>query len=169
MSPHLVVLRGAPASGKSTIAESLRNFGKKIVWLKVDNFKDFFSEDGVGGLENANELAVVALEYLLSRGFSVVMEGIFQNTEFITQAIKTAESRGATYKVYQLKCSLSVLQARDRERRGIKEGCRKPLGDEVIEKLYNIVEGSPYPNALILDTEKLTLGECLAEIEKVLE
>lgn len=73
----LIIIRGAPASGKSTIAKKLRDFKKKIVWLKVDNFKDFFSEDGTLGLEYANEAAVVTLKYLLNQGFSVIMEGIF--------------------------------------------------------------------------------------------
>jgi chloramphenicol 3-O-phosphotransferase len=160
MNQRLVIIRGAPASGKSTIAEKLRDFQKKIVWLKVDNFKDFFSEDGTSGLEYANESAVVVLDYLLGQGFSVIMEGIFQNTEYVTKAIKVAEGRAIPYKVYQIKCSLSVLQKRDRERPGIKEGCRKPLGDEVIEKLYRIVAGNPYPNAIILDTENLSPDEC---------
>jgi len=48
MSPNqfLVIIRSAPASGKTTIAKELRSFKDKVVWLKVDNFKDFFSEKG---------------------------------------------------------------------------------------------------------------------------
>jgi predicted kinase len=169
MSQHLVVLRGAPACGKSTIAKKLRDFQKKIVWLKVDNFKDFFSEGGTQGLEYANEAAVVTLNYLLSQGCSVIMEGIFQDTSYIAKAINIAEDKGIPYKVYQIKCSLSVLQERDRERPGIKEGFRKPLGDEIIEKLYKVVEENPYPNASIMDTEKLTLEDCIAEIRGFLK
>jgi chloramphenicol 3-O-phosphotransferase len=165
MNQCLVIIRGAPASGKSTIAKKLRDFQKKIVWLKVDNFKDFFSEDGTLGLEYANESAIVILDYLLGQGFSVIMEGIFQNTEYIAQAIKVAENRAIPYKVYQIKCSLSVLQKRDKERPGIKEGCRKPLGDEVIEKLYRIITDNPNPNAIILDTENLSPDECADTIE----
>ena len=167
MNQCLVILRGTPASGKSTIAKKIRDFQKKIIWLKVDNFKDFFSEDGTQGLEYANESALVILNYLLNQGFSVIMEGIFQDTRYITEAIKIAENKAIPYKIYQLKCSLSVLQERDRERPGIKEGCRKPLGDEVIEKLYRIVEDTPYPNASTLDTEKLTPDNCNAEINKI--
>lgn len=63
----LIIIRGAPASGKSTIAKSLRDFQKKIAWLKVDNFKDFFSEDGTLGLEYANEAAIVTLEFLVKK------------------------------------------------------------------------------------------------------
>lgn len=165
----LIIIRGVPASGKSTIVKALRNFGNKIVWLKVDNFKDFFSEDGTLGLEYANEAAIATLDYLLSQGFSVVMEGIFQDTSYIFKAVKVAKNKRIPYKVYQIKCSLSVLQERDRTRPGIKEGCRKPLGDDVIARIYKILEDSPYPDALILDTEKLTLENCIDVFEKVLK
>src|SRR4030042_6185925 len=87
MNQCLVILRGAPASGKSTIAKKLRDFQKKIVWLKVDNFKDFFSEEDTLGLKYANESAVVILDYLLGQGFSVIVAGIFQNTDYIAKAI----------------------------------------------------------------------------------
>lgn len=166
MNQHLVILRGAPASGKSTIAKKLRDFQKRIVWLKVDNFKDFFSADGTLGLEYANEAAVIILDYLLSQGFSVVMEGIFQDVSYITKAVKVAENKGVPNKVYQIKCSLSILQERDRTRPGIKEGCRKPLGDEVIANLYQILENTFYQGATELDTEKLPIEKCIEIVKK---
>jgi len=61
--PKLLILRGAPASGKSSIAKKLRNFTKKIVWLKVDNFKAFFAEDSSLALDYVNEAALKTLEY----------------------------------------------------------------------------------------------------------
>lgn len=166
MSQHLVILRGAPASGKSTIAKKLRNFYKKIVWLKVDNFKDFFSEDGSQGLEYANETAIVTLEYLLNKGFSVVMESIFKNPNFITKAVHITQNIGAPYKVFQIKCSLPVLRERDRTRPGIKEGCRKPLGDKVIADLYSILEDSFYEGATELNTENQSIENCVEIVRK---
>ena len=161
MKQFLVIIRGAPASGKTTIAKRLRNFGKKVAWLKVDNFKDFFSDESpLEEQKYVDECALATLKYLLKGGFSVVMEKIFFSTYIIPLAIEVAKKRDATVKIFQIKCPLSVLQDRDKNRPGVKEGCRKPLGDETIEKLYNRLEDSFYPGAIILDTEKYSIEEC---------
>lgn len=70
MKQFLVIIRGAPASGKTTIAKKLRDFKEKVVWLKVDNFKDFFS-DNVSPEEQkfVDESALASLEYLLDQAF----------------------------------------------------------------------------------------------------
>src|SRR3989344_5709656 len=109
----LAVIRGAPASGKTTIAKKLRNFNKKIVWLKVEN-------------------------------------------------------RGIKVKVFQIMCSLATLQDRDRNRPGVKEGCRKPMGDEAIAKIYNQLERTFIPGAISLDTEQLSIDECVSLIKQSL-
>jgi tRNA uridine 5-carbamoylmethylation protein Kti12 len=166
----LVILRGAPASGKTTIAKKLRNFKKKTVWLKVDNFKDFFSEEAsLDEQKFVDECALATLEYLLDKGFSVVMEKIFFDPFIIPLAVEAAHIRNIKTRVFQIKCPLEVLQERDRTRPGIKEGCRKPLGDEVIEKLYRQLEETFYPGALELDTDKLTIDECVEKIRQELD
>jgi predicted kinase len=136
VNQFLIILRGAPASGKSTIAKSFRNFDKKIAWLKVDSFKDFFAEDSSAALEYVNGSAIATLEYLFNQGFSVIMDGVFQETSAIDEALAFAKEKNVKAIVYQIRCSLSVLQERDKTRAGVKEGCRKPLGDDVIAAIY---------------------------------
>lgn len=164
----LIILRGAPSSGKSTIAKKLRNFEKKIVWLKVDTFKVFFAEDASNALHFVNESAINTLEYLFEQGFSVAMEGIFQDPKYITLATEVARQKGIPFKVYELECSLKTLQLRDKNRPGVKEGCRKPLGDEVIERIYNIIKKRSWEGTVRLNTEKLSLKECLEVLKKEL-
>jgi len=164
MNQFLIILRGAPASGKTTIAKEFRNFDKKIAWLKVDNFKEFFAEDSSAALDYVNGSAIATLVYLFNQDFSVVMDGVFQETNAIDQALVFAKEKNIKVIVYQIKCSLSVLQERDRTRAGVKEGCRKPLGDDVIAKIYQKLEANPYPNAKILDTENQSLQECVEKI-----
>lgn len=167
MDQFLVIIRGAPASGKTTIAKSLRSFAKKIVWLKVDNFKDFFSaEASLEEQRYVDECALETLEYLLEKGFSVVMEKIFFDPYIIPFAVEAAKKRNIIVKVFQIKCPLHILQARDKNRPGVKEGCRKPLGDETIEKLYNQLENTFYPEAIALDTEKNSIEECVRIIKE---
>ena len=164
----LIILRGAPASGKSTIAQSFRNFKKKIVWLKVDGFKTIFAEDASNALEYVHGSAISTLEYLLSQGFSVVMEGIFRNPEYITQSVEIAKQKSIPFRVYELECSLNTLQTRDKERPLVKQGWRKPIGDKVIAHLYKKVKKNPWEGTEKLDTEKLSLEECVELLKKEL-
>ena len=168
----LIILRGAPSSGKSTIAKRLRSFKRKIAWLKVDNFKNFFAKDVSeenDAVDDVNQLAMVALQHLLSQGFSVVIEGIFQNPKYVTSATEIAKKRNVRFKVYELECSLKTLQLRDRNRPGVKEGCRKPLGDKVIAHLFNVIKENSWSGAEKLNTEKLSLDECVEILKKSLE
>jgi chloramphenicol 3-O-phosphotransferase len=165
MNQFLIILRGTPASGKTTIARTMRNFENKIVWLKVDNFKDFFAEDSSIALKFVNGSAVATMSYLFDEGFSVVMDGVFQDTSAITDAVKIASERNIKNIVYEIECSLESLQERDRTREGVKEGFRKPLGDETIESIYKILKDSPYSNAQTINTENKTIEECLGQIK----
>ena len=167
----LIILRGAPSSGKSTIAKKLKNFKQRIAWLKVDNFKPFFADsvsDENDAVDYVNQAAISTLQYLLSQGFSVVMEGIFQNPEYISSATEVAKKKNIQFKVYELKCPLKILQYRDKNRPGVREGCRKPLGNETIANLYKVIEKRAWNGAEKLDTEKLSLEECVELLKKEL-
>jgi predicted kinase len=165
----LIILRGAGGSGKSTIAQSLRNFKKKVVWLKVDGFKGFFAEDASNALEYVHGSAISTLKYLLSQGFSVIMEGIFRDPKYITQSVEIAKQKSVLFKVYELECSLNTLQTRDKERPLVKQGWRKPLGDKVIARLHKNVEENPWKGANKLNTEKMSLKECIEKLNKELK
>jgi len=169
MKQILVILRGVPASGKSTIAKSLRNYEKKIAWLKVDNFKPFFAENTDLILGDVNNSAIVVLNYLLDQKFSVVMDGVFQDPLYIQKAVDLAKQNNIPTYVYELVCSLETLQKRDKTRPGIKEGCRKPLGDFVISNLSKIIEKNPFKEVVKINTEKTSLEECIKLIQKNFE
>ena len=166
MRQVLIILRGAPASGKTTIGENLRNFDEKIVWFKTDNIKPFFSEFEDRTLDAVMETALATLDHLLDEGYSVVYDGIFQNSAYAQKAVELAKSKKIATVVYQLTCSLKTLQERDKTRKGVKEGCRKPLGDEVIKSLFNKVENNPIEGTTKLNTEEKSLEECLEIIRK---
>lgn len=166
MKQTLVILRGAPSSGKSTIAKSLRNYEKKITWLKVDNFKPFFAESTDLILNDVNKTALNSLSYLLDHKFSVVMEGVFQNPVYIQEAVNIAKQKNIFFIVYELKCSVNILQERDKTRPGVKEGCRRPLGDFVINNLSKIIETNPFETAIKLDTENNSFDECIKLLKK---
>lgn len=163
---RLVILRGAPASGKSTIAKKFRNFSNKVVWLKVDNFKDLFAEDASAALDYVNGAANATLEYLLDNGFSVIMDGVFQNPEYIQKAVDIAKKKNIPQQVFEIDISLEALLKRDEIREGVPEGLRKPLGEETITKLFNIIKENLFTGAIKLDTEKYSIDECIRIINE---
>jgi predicted kinase len=170
MAQFLAIVRGAPASGKTTIAKKFRSFDKKVVWLKVDNFKDFFTgEASLKEQRYVDECALASLEYLLKEGFSVIMEKIFFDPFIIPKSIEVAEKHKVNVKVFQIRCPLETLLERDKNRPGVKEGCRKPLGTELITKLYNQLERTYYPDAIEIDTGSLSLDESVKVIKTALD
>ena len=169
MKQFLIIIRGAPASGKTTIAKKFVNYDQKIAWLKVDNFKPFFGDKALLKHQNdVDQCALATLKHLFDSGFSVVMEKIFYDPSIIPLARQEAKKRGIRVAVFQIKCSLKTLQERDRNRPGIKEGCRKPMGDKAIEKIYHQLEETYYPDAIELNTEKLSISQCVSLIKKKL-
>jgi chloramphenicol 3-O-phosphotransferase len=164
MNQFLVILRGTPASGKTTIARSMRDFEKKVAWLKVDNFKDFFAEDSSVALTYVNGSAIATMKYLFDEGFSVVMDGVFQDTTAIADAVNVAKDKNIQYIVYEIQVSLEELLKRDKTRPGVKEGFRKPLEKELIAKIYQTLKDNPFSDALPLDTEHLAVEECVQKI-----
>ncbi len=163
---RVIILRGTPASGKTTIGKSYRNFSEKFVWLKVDNFKDFFADDSSIALPYVNGSAIATLKYLLEEGFSVVLDGVFQDITPIDSAVQLAGTMKIPVKVFELDVPLKVLQKRDLVREGVPEGKRPPLGNETIERIYNNLKNNPYKDAIKLNTEENNLEECKEIIDK---
>lgn len=166
MNQTLIILRGAPASGKSSIARALRNFDKKVAWLKVDNFKPFFADDASGALEYVNGSSIATLDYLLANGFSVVMEGVFQNPACIEDALAIAKSKNISAHAYDLRCSLETLLERDQNRDEVKSGYSKPVDYSVLEKIHNTLQSNPSKDAEIFDVEDKSLNECIEFFQK---
>lgn len=66
-------------------------------------------------------------------------------------------------------CSLETLKERDKTRKGVKAGWFPPLGDELIESLYRKVVENPIKDVIHLDTEKISLEECIKIVKKSFE
>lgn len=169
---RVIILRGVTASGKSTLAKRFRSFENKTVWLKIDNFKDFFDTKDIPQnswgeiMPFVHGAANSSLGYLLDEGFSVVVDGVFQNPDFLEEAVEIVNKRNVPCKVFQLTVSLKTLQERDKVREGVPEGHRQPLGDETISQISKIVLENPYQGAIDLDTENMSIDECVDFIEK---
>lgn len=169
MTQKLVILRGAPCSGKTTIAEKLRDYDKRIAWLSIDKVKPIFSDFKDETLDEANKIALVVLENLFDRDFSVVFDGLFKKPEHLYDAFQIANKKNIPIVIYQLKCSLDTLLERDKTRDGVKHGLWQPMGEELIAGLLKKVEENPIEDAILLNTEALSLDECIKIVKKNFE
>ncbi len=163
---RLIIFRGAPASGKTTLAKSFRNFQMKTVWLKIDNFKDFFGEETEEQLLYAYRTSLPVLQYLLKNGLSVVMDGIFRDVhlDILRQATQEAQKRNIPVKVFQLTCSLQTLLERDTQRVEATNYIRRPIGNDTLQEIYDNIKKNPYEGAIILNTEQLSQTQCIERI-----
>lgn len=166
MDQKLVILRGAPCSGKTTIAEKLRDYDKRIAWVSIDKIKPTFSDFEDRTLDEAQKTALVILQDLLGRDFSVVIDGIFKKSEHIQGILQIAQQKNISITTYQLTCSLETLKERDKSRDGVKHGLYAPMGDTLIESLYNTVQENPIEGAIEIDTEKNSVEEIVGTIRK---
>lgn len=161
MKQALLIIRGGPLSGKSTIGRSLRNFEEKIVWIKVDSFKDFFSEDATGARDYVYGSAAAVARYLLSKGFTVVAEGIFQRPEWIKVLTDVADEAGVPHYIFQLQASEETRIQR------MKDRYRDARFEQSLERnleLEREIQENPVEGTIILDTGKNSIDECAAII-----
>lgn len=161
MKQFLIILRGIPASGKSTIAKKIRNFDAKIAWLKVDNFKDFFGEGSQGQLDAANDAALATLKHLLDNSYSVVMEGVFQDADNISRAVEIGKDAFVTCKVFELQTSLDEAKKRDVDRVFKSAGARKAMKHEDFERINRTLLDTSYHGAIQVDTEQNNTEQCI--------
>ena len=127
------VLRGLPASGKSTIAKELV---KKDGWVRINNddLRTFFHNDRKFNKKDEDFITSIRLNSIniaLEKGFNIVLD----NLNLHPKHIEWIENRLKEYPEYELQiedvhCEPEVCMIRDSQR-------YKPVGDKVIMEWYN--------------------------------
>lgn len=155
----LVILRGPPASGKTTIAKKLCDklsayyiSGDKI--LHEYGF-DKINSEGLIGPENflkANRIIAPEAIRNLDEGKIVVFDGNFYSRNEFTDLIGRIHYE---YYVFTIKKSLSECIERDKKREHV-------VGAEKIKRIYNNLERDDY--GTVIGTEKKSAVECAEEI-----
>lgn len=171
MKQTLVIVRGAPASGKTTLCGQLRDTEKRVAWVSVDGVKPIFSHFDDRDVDISYRTALVLIKYLLEEEYSLVFDGIFVRPgqlEYLNQAINIAKEKGIEVKIYQLTCSLETTLKRQ-EKRNWTSSKNKEEGMETVRRLYQRVLDNPIEGAIELNTEKHTLEECIKIVKKNFE
>lgn len=165
----LIVIRGPPGSGKSTISLEVgkKLKGKTIVFnkdafiigLKVFNTSEKINDKGFTfPIINAN----------LKNKFNVIIDGIYGGEKGAKKLEKLrilAAKHGAKFYVFTLNCSFKTSVKRVRARKGHIVGKSFPLKE--IKKWYDYLYEVHYKKGIELDTEKLSLSQVVEEILKL--
>lgn len=162
---RLVILRGPMGSGKTTIANHLKNFDAKIACLHVDQFKNIFDHFEKEARVISQGAMLASLKFLLDEGYSVVIEGVLQNVKVVQEAIGIAAINNVPSNVFELTASLDTLVFRDKNRAEVNQGWREPLGADVIKQIRNKLENSQIPNSIKIDTQNKSVEEIIKIID----
>jgi len=130
--PTLVILKGLPASGKSTlarelVAEGYKRVNKDELRLMMDNGK--FNGKNEKLIEDT---CLFIIRTSLEAGFDVVSDNTNLVPSWIDDQYRVAESVGADVKIVIIKTPLSECLRRDKEREESKR-----VGAFVILNMFN--------------------------------
>lgn len=129
--PKLVILRGLPASGKSTTAAQLVMRGYKRVnaddlRLSIDN--GIWTKDNE---KTINDLMCIMVDEFLHRGYNVVLDNTNLNPYKVKIALDIAKEQRAEVEILDITTPLDVCLERDLAR------TQGRVGKEVILNMYN--------------------------------
>lgn len=165
MTPALLIVTGAPASGKTTLARRLARDLSLPLFTKDDLKERLYDSLGVGDLDYSQRLGVASFELLyqvagacLAVGQSVAIESNFR-AERSSQELRTLAQR-YPYRPVQVLCwaDARVLQDRFRRRSEAKERHPGHLDDRATdEEMASILNGGRY--------QPLEIGGTLIEVE----
>ncbi len=166
-SQTLVVLRGGVATGKTTVAEKLRNEIENVAWVHVDKLKSSFPGYPQSEFAELHEANLLLTEYFIKKGNSVVVDSVFKKISWIDQYKELAEKHGLNFVVFELFVDPKVGIERDQQRPGVVQGWRRPVEKKHVKGSIEMILKNPYPDAIKIDTTNLTVDEIAERIMKM--
>lgn len=166
--PRLIILRGSPAVGKSTIASKVAslNSAKKKSYIPVDNFQLYdFRQMSTSREKLAIRNASLLTKNFLIEGFDVVVDYVFDDLEshrdFLNFVLSSELKKLDTIYIQQfyLDAPLEKIIKRNQSRSGKRgEYMNLPL----LRKLYAKTSATKrmIEHEFILDTTKYSAKQC---------
>lgn len=130
--PELLMLKGLPASGKTTYAKALvaQGCGR---WKRVnkDDLREML-DNGIWSKQNEYLVCKLRNKIIctsLQQGFNVVVDDTNFNPDHEALFRMFAKNMNATFHVKDMETALDICIVRDSKR-------SKPVGEDVIRKMY---------------------------------
>lgn len=151
----LVILRGRPGSGKSTVAERIQ---EKINNQKAAIFTpDYFYWQVYPGEDNqhlVNQVLNYAIKKYLQSGYLVILEGILpksENGELFKWLQKYCRENNFEFNSFFLDLSLPKAIERNKQREKGTE-----ISDEDIKNWYSNASPKEIKNEIVINTENIS-------------
>jgi predicted kinase len=163
----LILIRGNACSGKSTIAEKLRNYFKDLKKTAVIHTTVFYWEMVFGDssdvvMENTKRI----LDNYLKNGYDVILEGTLSNRKedgklYIMDFLKLAKKYNVPTKEFFFEADLCELEKREK--------IRKKIPIKRLKEFYERTHQTKRKEEIVIDTSKKSLNQVLKEVKKYLK
>jgi tRNA uridine 5-carbamoylmethylation protein Kti12 len=155
MKNCIIIIRGAAASGKTTIAKKLCKRFSKSFHIDVDTIRHFDpnAKPILKELTLSSKAAAALSNIYSSAGYAVIIDSTFITQELLDTLLKNLKSPKDSIFLFTLKPALKELIVRDRSRAKFKR-----LGDK-IKVIYYIGEKSRERRGIFIDNSKLSVKE----------
>jgi len=158
----LIIIRGNSGSGKSAVAEKLREeLGGKVAIVGLDTLRRTILMEK-DHLENTDIIGLLeqTATYCLDKGYTVIIEGILSKPKYKEMLMKLVGSANCDSHIYYIDVTLEET---------IKRHKTKPIADEVTdEQLRSWYQPKNYldvPDEVVID-ESSTLEETVRVIKE---
>ena len=147
MEPVLIIIRGAPSTGKTTIAYLLSKKLPNTILISIDSLvqmnlaQKYSDSECVEARPLGHRMAKMLIRDLLKEGTSVIVEEALPFEREIQKLKEPADDLGYHSFVFELTVPLNVALEREKTRPYAREG--KP-----VEEVMRLIERNPCPEAI---------------------
>ena len=153
----IILLRGGPNSGKTTIGRLVRDYLKRAVSIPVNTFHRFINRSSRTNKGLAFKGVINLSEFFLGLGYSVIIEDVFIFKKSIDLFFDLG--RKINVPVYLFELGVSSETALNRNR---KWG--PPLIEARTRKLFELIKQNYDSRAIKINAEDFSVSECADKI-----
>lgn len=155
---RIIILRGLPGVGKTTIAQEIKRRLIPCAHFPVDAIRDFASPRTFDpDVLQASKLSALdmALRYA-NKGYNTIIESVFEDPAQVDELVQQANSQAFPISLFTLRAPLDLLNSRNTTRR-----VEDRLPPERVRSLY---ENYVWEIGTVMDVSERTVGDISREI-----